>query len=615
MKEFFETLKEKVAGVKESLKIASPWIDQCLLEKLLEVLPKGIKVEVILRAQELKDLAITGEGTFSMLDKYGADVYINDRLHAKLIIVDGLWAFVGSANLTGAGMREEGNLEAMVLLEGEEAKRLSELFEDYKRQSVKLLKDALAVVISVESSTEATALLFENIPEQSFLWVEKEGYKLLCKLTKVYTQSQSFIVPESFYKDKLWLLAHLRTSLISSGGYMGKVKVLLELRGEKEGYFGTPLRSLSLGDQLLPVREEEPDLQKIMKTNLSGYSMDIPLRVGSLLGKDVDVYIDLAKLTSMHMAVLGTTGSGKTAFVARLISAVPSNSCKVIIFDLFGEYINKLDNQRVYHAKLPYTLLPLWSEDIKELFRDYGFILQEKSEEERSFLAHIRSQLKPSMSLSAYRERAFKDILLDASKGGLKKDVLDILDMVSRELGEEAIENQPKVFKLLEEALNSDKQILIVDLKDVVNMPARLNLVGLILREIFSIARLKPERRLIVLEEAHNFAPERGATEVPTGRENLAINMTKKIALEGRKFSLGLVAISQRPANLSKYVLSQLNTQAIFRLITQNDIEAVSQFFEYPQEDQLRLLPTLKPGHLFLSGIAVPFSMLVEIQL
>ncbi len=615
MKEFFETLKEKVAEAKESLKIASPWIDQCLLEKLLEVLPKGVKVEVILRAQEPKDLTITGEGTFSVLYKYGADVYLSDRLHAKLVIIDDLMAFVGSANLTGAGMREEGNLEAMVLLEGEEVKRLSELFEDYKRQSVKLLRDALAVVVSVESSTEATALLFENIPEQSFLWVEKEGYKLLCKLTKVYTQSQQLSMPESFYKDKGWLLAYFRTSLVKTGSYMGKVKVLLELKGEKEGYFGTPLKGLALGDQLLPVREEDMDLQKIMKTNLSGYSMDIPLRVGSLLGKGVDVYIDLAKLTSMHMAVLGTTGSGKTTFVSRLISAVPQKSCKVIIFDLFGEYINKLDPQKVYHAKLPYTLLPLWTEDIKELFRDYGFVLQERSEEERNFLAHIRSQLKPSMGLSGYRERSLKDILLEASKGGLKRDVLDVVEMIAKELGEEALENQPKVFKLLEEALYSDKQVLIVDLKDVVNMSARLNLVGLMLREILSISRLKPERRLIVLEEAHNFAPERGATEVPAGRENLAINMTKKIALEGRKFSLGLVAVSQRPANLSKYVLSQLNTQAIFRLITQNDIEAVSQFFEYPQEDQLRLLPTLKPGHLFLSGIGVPFSMLVEIQL
>jgi DNA helicase HerA-like ATPase len=41
--------------------------------------------------------------------------------------------------------------------------------------------------------------------------------------------------------------------------------------------------------------------------------------------------------------------------------------------------------------------------------------------------------------------------------------------------------------------------------------------------------------------------------------------MTKRIALEGRKFGVGLVAITQRLANLNKYILSQMNTQAISR--------------------------------------------------
>lgn len=614
MKEFFETLKERVARAKRILKIASPWIDLCLLEKLLEVLPKDVKVEVIVRVEEVKDLVITGEGTFRLLEKHQGDIYLSHRLHAKLIIVDDLFALVGSANLTGPGMREDGNLEAAVFLEGEEVKRVSDLFEDFKRQSIKVLKDLSALVVSVESSTEATVLLLEDIPEQSFLWVEREDCKLLCKLTKVYTQGQALNLPTGPSNSKLWTLAHLRTS-ISSINYMGKVKVLLELRGEKEGYFGTPLRGLSLGDQLLPVRKEDPDLQRIMKTNLSGYSMDIPVRVGTLVGRGVDVYVDMAKLTSMHMAILGTTGSGKTTFVARLVENMPQEGVKVIIFDLFGEYLHKLRVKGINYVKIPYTLLPLWAEDIKELFREYGLVIQEKSEEEKSFFAKMRSHLKPSMGLSSYRRMSLREILLESSRGGLRNDVIEVLSMLSKELGEEALNNQPEVFKLLEEALFSEDRILIIDLKDVVNIPTRLNLVGLLLREIFSIARQRQERRLIVLEEAHNFAPERGATEVPTGRENLAINMTKKIALEGRKFSLGLLAVSQRPANLSKYVLSQLNTQAIFRLITQNDIEAVSQFFEYPQEDQLRLIPTLKPGYLFLSGIGVPFSMLVEIEL
>lgn len=615
MKEFFEVLKEKIKEAKRSLKIASPWVDLCILERLLEALPKDVKVEIILRTEEIKDLAITGEGVFKFLERNQADVYLNDRLHAKLVIVDDTFALVGSANLTGAGMREDGNLEAVVFLEGEKVEKILDLFEDFKKQSTKVLRDTSAVVISVESSTEAIVLLFEDISEQSFLWVEKEDYKLLCKLTKVYTQSQPLNPPVNPFNSKAWILAHIKTSL-SKISYMGKVKVLFELRGEKEGYFGTPLRSLNLGDQLLPVRGEDLDLKRIMRTNLSGYPMDSPVRVGSLVGKGIDVYVDLAKLTSMHMAILGTTGSGKTTFVARLVENIPEGEeVKVIIIDLFGEYYNKLKAKRVHYIKIPYTLIPLWTEDIKELFRDYGLVIQEKSEEERSFFAQIRKNLKPSLDLSGYKEKSLREILFESSKGGLRNDVIEVISMLSKELGEEVISNQPQIFGSLKEALLSDSKVLIIDLRDVVNLPTRLNLVGLILKEILSMARQRQERKLIVLEEAHNFAPERGATEVPAGRENLAISMTKKIALEGRKFSLGLLAISQRPANLSKYVLSQLNTQAIFRLITQNDIEAVSQFFEYPQEDQIRLIPSLKPGYLFLSGIGVPFNMLVEIEL
>ncbi|MFN3265030.1 MAG: ATP-binding protein, partial [Aquificaceae bacterium] len=361
----------------------------------------------------------------------------------------------------------------------------------------------------------------------------------------------------------------------------------------------------------------DEDLKRVMKTNLSGYSMDLPVRVGNLVGRPVSVYVDLAKISSMHMAILGTTGSGKTTFVARLIENTPPAVCKTFVFDLFGEYRQKLriEESRIHHVRIPYTLLPLWVEDIKELFREYGLLLQEKGEEERTFLTHMRTYIKPDLRLSAYAERGLGDMLLEASKGGLKKEVLEVLRMLSKDMGEEVLQNQPQVFRLLGEALSSPADVVIIDLRDVVNINTRLNMTGLLLREIMSIARSKPSRRLLVLEEAHNFAPERGATEVPAGRENLAISMTKRIALEGRKFGVGLLAVSQRPANLSKYVLSQLNTQAIFRLITQNDINAVSQFFEYPYEDQVRLLPTLKPGHLFLSGIAVPFSMLLEIEL
>ncbi len=617
MREILEVIKEAVSKAEGSLKIASPWVDQCVLEGVLQTLSNNVKVEVILRSDRVEDLNITGEGTFRLLERYRSEIYLNEKLHAKLIIVDEKVAFVGSANLTRPGMEEGGNLEATIKVEGEEVEKLLALFEDYKKASLKLLPEAVGIVMSVESSTDAVAVLFEGLPEQSFLWVDKGKSRILCRLTRVYTQVNPPNPISSLYNTKAWLIAYLKTSLSKGTLLMGRVRVLFELKREGEGYFGTPLIGLSVGDQLLPVREKDQDLQKVMKTNLSGYAMDIPVIVGSLVGKGVPVYVDLAKITSMHLAVLGTTGSGKTTFVIRLLEAMPTSTAKAFVFDLFGEYAQKLKlaKERLLYIRIPNTLLPFGFDDLKETLGEYGLYAAEKGKDERQFFNYLRTYLKPDLEVSGYNSKGLKDLLLTGAKGILKGDMLDIIQNISKEMGEEALENQPEVFRLLKEALYSESDVVLIDLKDVANLNTRLNLVGVFLKEILYLARIKPSRWLLVLEEAHNFAPERGATDVPSGRENLAMNMTKRIALEGRKFGIGLVALSQRPANLSKYVLSQLNTQAIFRLITQNDIKAVSQFFEYPSEDQLRILPTLKPGHLFLSGIGVPFSMLVEIDL
>jgi hypothetical protein len=69
-------------------------------------------------------------------------------------------------------------------------------------------------------------------------------------------------------------------------------------------------------------------------------------------------------------------------------------------------------------------------------------------------------------------------------------------------------------------------------------------------------ARVREELKLpvvLVLEEGHTFAPARAETPA----EKRAINTTKQIAQEGRKFGVGLVLISQRPSRLDETTLSQ----------------------------------------------------------
>jgi hypothetical protein len=93
---------------------------------------------------------------------------------------------------------------------------------------------------------------------------------------------------------------------------------------------------------------------------------------------------------------------------------------------------------------------------------------------------------------------------------------------------------------------------------------------------------------MVVVEEAHNYIPERG-----TGNA-ASTNIVRTIAAEGRKFGLGLMIISQRPARVDKNVISQCNTQIIMRVTNPNDLKALSKGLEgmtTDLEEEIKRLP------------------------
>jgi hypothetical protein len=134
----------------------------------------------------------------------------------------------------------------------------------------------------------------------------------------------------------------------------------------------------------------------------------------------------------------------------------------------------------------------------------------------------------------------------------------------------------------------------------------------LVAQTLFS-ARVTGElnlRVLLVLEEAHNFAPARA--ERPAEKRAAAI--TRQIAQEGRKFGLGLLLISQRPSRLDETALSQCNSHIIMRLVNPDDQRFVRQVVETLGEEDARLLPDLDVGEALLSGQLINFPVLVRIK-
>jgi len=135
---------------------------------------------------------------------------------------------------------------------------------------------------------------------------------------------------------------------------------------------------------------------------------------------------------------------------------------------------------------------------------------------------------------------------------------------------------------------------------------------SIIADDIFE-ARVRDELKLpvlLVLEEAHNFAPAKAMTPA----EQRAITTTKQIAQEGRKFGVGLILISQRPSRLDETTLSQCNSYIVMRMVNPADQSYVRRVVETLAEDEARLLPDLDVGEAILSGQLINFPVLVRMK-
>jgi len=107
---------------------------------------------------------------------------------------------------------------------------------------------------------------------------------------------------------------------------------------------------------------------------------------------------------------------------------------------------------------------------------------------------------------------------------------------------------------------------------------------------------------LVILEEADKFVPQYGQ-RVPVFAE---------VARRGRKRGMGLMICSQRPSLVDKNVLSQCGNQLIGKLIIQNDLQSVAQFF--PGKGLPKELTTLRAGEFYAMGGFTPTPSLVTIK-
>lgn len=119
------------------------------------------------------------------------------------------------------------------------------------------------------------------------------------------------------------------------------------------------------------------------------------------------------------------------------------------------------------------------------------------------------------------------------------------------------------------------------------------------LEAVANLGTTKQARACLVYEEAHSLVPE-WSSAVAEG-DRAASNGTARAILQGRKYGLGCLLITQRTANVTKTILNQCNTVFAMRTFDDTGKEFLG---NYIGADYARSLPSLAARQAVLFGKA-----------
>jgi len=285
-------------------------------------------------------------------------------------------------------------------------------------------------------------------------------------------------------------------------------------------------------------------------------------QLGVVPGTDMPVVARIEEMQELHTAILGVTGTGKTEMALDLVRQAVAREMRVFCVDFTGEYLPRLsDLQPISLAVAPEGSTRL--SDIVERIETGQYRGASEREELRSLMEVLRPQAT--------------------------REIADFLD-------------------------NAGGGVAVFELPDIANTRASLRATELYLSEIFQWARThrRAQRILVVLEEAHTVIPETNIFGFDYGETHAVVARMAQIALQGRKYGVGLLLLSQRTALVSKTLLSQCNTVVSFSLVDKTSLDYLRNVFSAEHVD---LIPNLPRLHAIAHGSAILSERPIVVEL
>lgn len=525
--------------------------------------------------------------------------------------------------------------------------------------------EAVGVILSGASTESADCQLYDyaergKIREGMFLLIPRdEGRGILVRVAKMIPSN------EYYTKGDAWSEARRRRLPIPDQIARQYEVCELEILGEVPKlhslsvppYAGEQVVKIDVSqnpERIFGVKKQEPGV--IWYGSLVGYEKSpIPLTIEGI---------------PMHLAVFGTTGSGKSygvgAFIEQLVNIYDTDSSilslPMLIVDANADYIDYAEyfkkkesfgaasdivryvfpNSREARIRKPHTrqlainLNFLGRRDLAEIIVSY-YHGGSREELQVSAIESLIGRLE-DQGLIARPQNNEADYQRIFTSEEMFERVLDELDQMQRDglhpATKRAVETAMHKFHDIDsleyrlfstqpqfgfgsvDQLTQNREIAIIDFSADGAPGVSLALKQLIMSYLaavlysrFTQYKIQGEERylLFIIEEAQNYVPN--LSEYDVGY-SLAKEKLAIIATQGRKFGLGLCLVSQRPSFVDPVVLSMCNSFFIHRVSPQ-DVSFVEKVTGGLPASLSRRLTRLEQGELIVHGqmnkVPIPF--------
>lgn len=402
------------------------------------------------------------------------------------------------------------------------------------------------------------------------------------------------------------------------------------------------------------------NLKLFMNIISNEINVDKQLSIGNFtMDKGATAILDGDKFFQRHAAILGSTGSGKSWCVANLLEqASRLNNPNIIVFDIHGEYTPLCEQENGYGQSYKIAgpgdledesenliFLPYWLLNRDEML---SMILDRSDSnapnQASRFTLHIRN-LKEAKLRELNKENVLRTFTVDSpipfdidslvkelneddtrkgqgKSGPVKGEWEGKLTRFISRLETKILDKrygflfQPNkktieynwlsdlLCRLIGDSKNN-RGIKIIDFSEVPSDVLPI-VTGIIARMLFDVQLwMEEDKRIpfaLMCDEAHLYLPVQDEADTV---QKQALGNFERIAKEGRKYGISLVAISQRPSDVSKTILSQCNNFLVLRLSNDRDKSVIRNLLPDALKGIIDQLPLLDVGEAIAVGDAI----------